>query len=98
MQLFKNLDTDTRRKAKKLLTNPTAVLGFALLAVYRLGSFIPTVGVDPQAIAANVVIAAVQGEAAGLPLGEIVPVQIYGAMTYDLTGYPAMAGDLAHMI
>ena len=34
MQLFKNLDKDTRRKAKKLLTNPTAVLGFALLAVY----------------------------------------------------------------
>jgi ribosomal protein S12 methylthiotransferase len=26
-----------------------------------------------------------------LPLGEIVPVQIDGAMTYDLTGYPALA-------
>jgi ribosomal protein S12 methylthiotransferase len=25
-----------------------------------------------------------------LPLGEIVPVRIDGAMTYDLTGYPAL--------
>lgn len=36
MKLFKNLDKDTRRKLKKLFTNPTAVLGFVLLAAYIL--------------------------------------------------------------
>ncbi len=34
-----------------------------------------------------------------LPIGEIVPVRIDGAMTYDLTGYPAgvAAGSAAHI-
>jgi len=36
MQLFKNLDKDTRRKLKKLFTNPTALLGCVLLAFYLL--------------------------------------------------------------
>jgi peptide/nickel transport system permease protein len=36
MQLYINLDKDTRRRVKKLFTNPTAVLGFTLLAVYIL--------------------------------------------------------------
>ncbi len=36
MYIFQNLDKDTRRKVKKLFTNPTALLGFALLAGYIL--------------------------------------------------------------
>lgn len=34
MFFFKNLDKDTQRKIKKLFRNPTALLGFLLLAVY----------------------------------------------------------------
>jgi peptide/nickel transport system permease protein len=34
MFFIKNLDKDTRRKLKKLFTNPTALLGFFLLAFY----------------------------------------------------------------
>ena len=51
MQLFKNLDKDTRRKAKKLCTNPTAILGFALLAVYIIVAALAPVlapPTDPQ--------------------------------------------------
>jgi peptide/nickel transport system permease protein len=51
MQLFENLDKDTRRKLKKLFTNPTALLGFVLLAGFLLVAAIAPVlapPADPQ--------------------------------------------------
>jgi len=51
MQPLKKLDKDTRRKVKKLFTNPTAILGFTLLTVFILVAALAPVlapPADPQ--------------------------------------------------
>jgi peptide/nickel transport system permease protein len=48
MQLFKNLDKDTRRRLKKLFMNPTALLGCVLLAFYLLVAVLAPVLAPPS--------------------------------------------------